>query len=94
MNGKELTRAVAKATGCHESMVDDILREVWSQIKEAVTRGETVKLRNFGAFIRQVRKPKKAQNLRTNSVVEIPQMSVPKFKPSAEFKSMVNENKI
>jgi len=69
-----------------ERVVNVILEEIGS----ALSRGDRVELRGFGAFSVRHRDARKGRNPRTGESVEVPAKSVPFFKAGKELRARVN----
>ena len=71
-------------------VIDIILKE----IKETLSRGEGVELRNFGTFRINIQKASIRRNPKTGEKVNVPQKKTIKWKMSRElFKKLNNEKK-
>lgn len=69
----------------------DAIAELRDRIKSAVgIYGMTVSVRGFGTLGIKKLNAKKARNVGTGDVIIIPECDVPAFKPSKEWKEMVN----
>ena len=73
------------ATNAVEAVVDAITR--------AVAGGEKVAITGFGVFEKADRPARTARNPATNQTIQVPASSVPKFRPGADFKALVNGEK-
>jgi integration host factor subunit beta len=72
---------------------DDLERVVGvilDEITDALTRGDRVELRGFGAFSVRQRKARMGRNPRTGEAVEVEAKSVPFFRPGKELRARVN----
>jgi DNA-binding protein HU-beta len=58
-------------------------------IKKAVKKGDDVKLVGFGTFTKAKRKARTGRNPQTGKAIKIPAAWVPKFRPGAEFKTLL-----
>jgi len=90
VNKAELIDAVA-ARGEHSKReVTDIVDAFIEEIKKSVVRGEKVAISGFGILEAQARKARLGRNPRTGETVKIKATKLPKFRPGAEFKSVVS----
>ena len=89
----DIVRAVARKQRYSQRMVADIVNTVVDEIEGTVAQGNTVQLTNFGTFYSVLRKPSKGRNLRTNAVIDIPQMYLARFRPGAALKQSVRHKK-
>lgn len=69
------------------TMVDIVL----SSISEALEKGDKVELRGFGTFKTLKRNARMARNPHTEKQIQVPEKTVPVFKPSPKLKSRVNK---
>jgi integration host factor subunit beta len=70
--------------------VELIVSTIFDEITEALTRGDRVELRGFGAFSIKRRDPRTGRNPRTGTAVEVSAKAVPYFKPGKELRERVN----
>jgi DNA-binding protein HU-beta len=89
----DIVRAIARKHRYSQRTVADILSNVVAEIEETVAHGNLVQLTNFGTFYSVLRKPSKGRNLRTNAVIDIPQMYLARFRPGAALKQSVRRKK-
>ena len=73
-----------------QTQVFDVVQKTLDYISEAVARGETVELRNFGVFEVKVRKARIGRNPNAPAKdVRIPPRAVVKFKAGKEMRETV-----
>lgn len=70
--------------------VELIVGTIFDEITSALSRGDRVELRGFGAFSAKQRDPRTGRNPRTGEAVEVSGKSVPYFKPGKELRERVN----
>ena len=70
--------------------VELIVGTVFDEISEALTRGERVELRGFGAFTVKRRDARTGRNPRTGEAVPVDEKAVPFFKAGKELRERVN----
>jgi integration host factor subunit beta len=70
--------------------VELIVSTIFDEITEALSRGDRVELRGFGAFSIKKRDPRTGRNPRTGTAVEVSAKAVPYFKPGKELRERVN----
>lgn len=92
MTRKEIVDAVAKKHGYTQADVNAIMLAVLDEIKEAVALKKSVFLRNFGTFSPKKRKAKIAQNITLGQSIQVPERTVPHFKPCESFQNAVNNS--
>jgi integration host factor subunit beta len=71
--------------------VELIVNTVFDEISYALTRGERVELRGFGAFTIKHRNARTGRNPRTGAAVPVDEKSVPFFKAGKELRDRVNK---
>ena len=90
MTKRDLVVRISEETGLVQQDVLDIIQKTLDYISEAVARGETVELRNFGVFEVKVRKARIGRNPNAPAAdVRIPPRAVVKFKPGKEMRDHV-----
>ena len=70
--------------------VENIVNAILNEIVAALSRGDRVELRGFGAFSTREREPRKGRNPRTGDAVDVPGKRVPYFKPGKEMRLRLN----
>jgi DNA-binding protein HU-beta len=66
---------------------------VLDAIQDAVAKGDKVAITGFGVFEKSERPARTARNPATGASIDVPASSVPKFRPGADFKALVNGEK-
>lgn len=90
MTKRDLVVRIAEDSGLTQEQVLDVVQKTLDCISQAVSRGETVELRNFGVFEVKVRKARIGRNPNEPELdVPIPPRSVVKFKPGKEMRDSV-----
>ena len=72
--------------------VERIVTTIFDEISSALSRGDRVELRGFGAFSIKQRNARIGRNPRTGSTVEVPAKRVPYFKTGKQLRNMLNNN--
>ena len=70
--------------------VERIVSTVFEEITAALSRGDRVELRGFGAFSVKKRDARVGRNPRTGSAVKVPEKQVPFFKAGKELRERMN----
>lgn len=73
--------------------VEKIVSALFDEMTLALSRGERVELRGFGAFTVKQRQARAGRNPRTGEAVDVAQKSVPFFKAGKELRERVNKPK-
>lgn len=87
----ELIQRIATANQhLYHRDVERIVNVVFDEIVDALSRGERVELRGFGAFTVKHRAPRVGRNPRTGTSVEVNEKYVPFFKTGKELRDRLN----
>jgi len=86
MTKKDIVLKVASESGLKQLDVKRVVQKTLDAIVEALSRGETVELRNFGIFKVKSRKGRTGRNPRTGQKVPVPPKRVVAFKPGLVMK--------
>ena len=70
--------------------VERIVNTVFDEISEALSRGDRVELRGFGAFSVKKRDARTGRNPRTGETVEVEEKHVPFFKTGKLLRDRLN----
>ena len=70
--------------------VERIVNVIFDEIVEALSRGDRVELRGFGAFTVKYRAPRVGRNPRTGATVSVDEKYVPFFKTGKELRERLN----
>ncbi len=90
MTKRDLVVRISTETGLIQQAVLGVVQKTLDYISEAVSKGETVELRNFGVFEVKIRKARVGRNPnKPERDVKIPPRAVVKFKPGKEMKEAV-----
>ena len=86
---KEIVMKIAEKTGLKQIHVKKVVQKTFDNITEALNRGQTIELRNFGVFKVRARKGRQGRNPRTGEKISIPDKKVVTFKPGLIMKKKV-----
>lgn len=89
MNKSELIDLISAETKVTKAQTERMLDATLECIKKTVKKGDEVKLVGFGTFTKAKRKARMGRNPRTGKPIKIPAAWYPKFRPGAEFKSII-----
>jgi integration host factor subunit beta len=73
--------------------VENIVNAILNEITSALSRGDRVELRGFGAFSVKRRDARVGRNPRTGAHVSVEEKSVPFFKTGKEMRERLNEDR-
>lgn len=80
MTKRDIVLKVAEQTGLRQLDVKKIVQKALDAVIVALSKGETVELRNFGIFKVKTRKGRTGRNPRTGEKVPVPPKRVVVFK--------------
>ncbi len=91
MNKAELIAAVDAALGEQTTTAESgaLVQQIVDTIARTVVAGEKVSISGFGVFEKQHRAARQARNPYSGESIRIKATSIPKFRPSAQFKDVV-----
>ena len=89
MTKKDIVIKIAEETELKQIDVKRIVQRTLDHIVDALTKGETVELRNFGIFKVRSRKSRVGRNPKTGVTVPIPEKRIVSFKPGMVMKKRV-----
>ena len=89
MTKKEIVLKISEETNLKQIDVKKVVQRVLDHVVEALTKGETVELRNFGVFKVRSRKPRVGRNPKTGVAVQIPEKRIVTFKSGMVMKKKV-----
>jgi len=89
MTKKDIVMKISNEINLTQIDVKKIVQKTLDCILEALERGETVELRNFGVFKVKNRRGRLGRNPRTGQEVQVPEKKVVVFKPGLILKSKV-----
>jgi integration host factor subunit beta len=87
----ELIQLIAdKNPHLYQRDVENIVNAILDEITKALSEGNRVELRGFGAFSVKNRQPRTGRNPRTGEKVEVEEKWVPFFKTGKELRERLN----
>ena len=89
MNKGELIDAISGRLGDRRSATEAV-NALLETIQSTVANGDKVAITGFGVFEKSERQARTGRNPATGAAIQVPAASVPKFRPGAGFKALVN----
>jgi len=89
MNKAQLIDRIAKETRLSKTSIEKTLNSAFTIIKDSVVEGDNVTLLGFGTFTISTRKERQGHNPHTGKKMTIPEITMPRFKPSKDFKDLL-----
>ena len=90
---KDLINSIYMQIGFSKNISENLLSDVFSLIIENLKSDEKIKISKFGTFTLRQKKSRIGRNPKTKVKKIITSRNVVLFKPSIEFKSLVNSNR-
>ena len=87
---KDLTNSIYMQIGYSKHISESLIDEFFFLILLNLKEEKIVKLSNFGTFKLRVKNPRIGRNPKTKEKKEISKRNVVLFKPSKEFKTLIN----
>ena len=92
MTKSELVQRLAEANPhLYQRDVERIVSTVFDEIAAALSRGDRVELRGFGAFSVKRRGARTGRNPRTGESVQVGEKHIPFFKTGKELRERLND---
>ena len=88
---KDLVNSVYMQIGFSKLISENLIDEFFLLIIEDLIKEKKLKISNFGTFTIRKKKSRLGRNPKTKEEKKISQRNVVLFKPSKEFKKIVNE---
>jgi len=93
MTKSELIQRIAELNPhLYHRDVERIVITIFDEISEALSRGDRVELRGFGAFSVKRRDSRVGRNPRTGESVNVSEKYIPFFKTGKQLRERLNEN--
>ena len=89
MTKREIVMKIAEETDIKQTDVKKVVQKTLDHIVDALAKGQTVELRNFGVFKVKTRRPRTGRNPKTGQAVPIPERKVVTFKAGMVMKKKV-----
>ncbi len=91
MTKADIVAAIYEKVGISKTESSDVVESVFEILKEALQKGEKVKISGFGTFTVKEKNSRKGRNPQTGEGLTITARSVLSFKPSLVLKKSMNE---
>ncbi|MDD3487759.1 MAG: HU family DNA-binding protein [Candidatus Pacebacteria bacterium] len=89
MTKEGLIEAIVNKIGCSKKDAAEALEAILDTITKALVSGDTVTVTGFGTFSARKRAARQGVNPKTGEKIQIPAMTVPKFKAGKGLKDAV-----
>ena len=89
---KDLVNLIYMQIGFSKQITENLVEEFFSIIVSNLCKKKTVKISKFGTFLIRSKNPRIGRNPKTKEKKEISKRDVVLFKPSKEFKDLLNNS--
>lgn len=93
MNKPQLAKALAEKTKAPQDVAAEFIDALFDTITEELEQGEKVTLGNFGTFFLVRHKERATAHPTSKKTVDLPALTLAKFRPSELLKEKVNQRK-
>ena len=90
---KDIINAIYMQIGFSKQITENLIEELFTIIVSNLQNNRPVKISKFGTFLIRSKKSRIGRNPKTRELKEISGRNVVLFKPSKEFKELLNYNK-
>ena len=90
---KDLVNLVYMQVGYSKQIAENLIEEFFSLIIQNLDKEKKIKISKFGTFSIRKKKSRIGRNPKTKEEKQISERNVVLFKPSKEFKELININK-
>ncbi len=91
MTKAELADKLYEKVGLPKKEATAIVETLFDSMKSILAEGESIKITGFGTFLVRKKGSRKGRNPKTGTELEIEQRRVVTFKPSLQFKAIVEK---
>ena len=89
---KDLVNSIYMQVGFSKQVTENLIDEFFSIIVSNLCKNKSVKISKFGTFSVKSKNSRIGRNPKTKELKEISKRDVVSFKPSKEFKELLNNN--
>ena len=89
---KDIINAIYMQIGFSKQITENLIEEFFAVIVSNLCNNRSVKISKFGTFLIRSKKSRIGRNPKTRELKEISRRDVVLFKPSKEFKELLNNN--
>ena len=91
MTKADLADRIYEKIGLPKKEATSIVETLFDSMKNILSEGESIKITGFGTFLVRKKGERKGRNPKTGEELKIEQRIVVTFKPSLQFKSLVEK---
>ena len=89
---KDLVNTIYMQVGFSKQIIENLVEEFFSIIVSNLIENKVIKISNFGTFSVRSKKSRIGRNPKTKEEKEISKRDIVLFKPSKEFKELLNNS--
>ncbi len=89
---KDIINTIYMQIGFSKQITENLIEEFFAVIVSNLCNNRSVKISKFGTFLIRSKKSRIGRNPKTRELKEISRRDVVLFKPSKEFKELLNNN--
>ena len=89
---KDLVNVLYMRVGFSKQIIENLVEEFFSIILSNLSKKKTIKISKFGTFLIRSKNSRIGRNPKTKELKEISRRDVVLFKPSKEFKELLNNS--
>ena len=90
---KDIVKSIYMQIGFPKRVIEEIINDLIDLIIVGIKEDKKLKIQNFGTFTIRQKKRRIGRNPKTKEEKAISQRDVVLFKPSKEFKELINKSK-
>ena len=90
---ERISEQIGKKNNLTKNQIEAVLTEYLAETKQALLKGEEIRLPGYFSFKTALQKPRVAMNLQTKKKMTIPAKRVPKVKFSEDLKKEISKKK-
>lgn len=91
MTKADLADKIYEEVGLSKKEATGIVELLFDSMKNILSEGEFIKITGFGTFLVRKKSARRGRNPKTGSELQIEQRKVVTFKPSLQFKSLIEK---
>ena len=91
MTKTELVEIICEKTAFARQESAEFVEQVFEIIKEALEKGEKIKISGFGNFVVREKRPRRGRNPKTGEEMTIAERRVLTFRPSQTLRKLLNQ---
>ena len=92
MNKSELIEALAKRANITQKKADEIVNNLFDEMKRALLNDDRIEIRGLGSFVVRHYDPYTGRNPRTGEKIHVPPKKLPFFKVGKELKERIDSS--